>query len=69
MTLRDLHNLKAKVKQNAISGRKDAENTLCLLTDILQNNTEDRAGMAVDEENVLSVVYYQVRSLLLCLHL
>ena len=41
MTLRDLHNLKAKVKHNGTRGRKDAENTLCFLTDILQSNNED----------------------------
>ena len=60
MTLRDIQNLKAKIKGGSNHGQKDAENTLFFLADVLQRNCEDRAGVAVDEDSVLSVVYYQV---------
>jgi len=60
VTLRDIQNLKAKIKESNNHGQKDAVNTLSFLADVLQRNCEDRAGVAVDEENLLSVVYYQV---------
>jgi len=61
VTLRDIQNLKAKIKESNNHGQKDAVNTLSFLVDVLQKNCEDRAGVAVDEENILSVVYYQVK--------
>jgi len=60
MTLRDIQNLKARVMKKATTGHKDAENTLAFLSNALQKNPDDRGGVAVDENDFLAVVYYQV---------
>lgn len=61
MTLRDIQNLKARIMKKATNGHKDAENTLAFLSTSLSENPEDRGGVAVDENDYLQVVYYQVR--------
>ena len=60
MTLRDIQNLKARVTKKATSGYKDAENTLAFLSNSLLENPDDRGGVAVDENDYLAVVCYQV---------
>ena len=60
MTLRDIQNLKARVMKKGIAGHKDAENTLAFLSNALLESPDDRGGVAVDENDVLAVICYQV---------
>ena len=60
MTLRDIQNLKARVMKKATAGHKDAENTLTFLSNALSDSPDDCGGVAVDENDVLAVIYYQV---------
>lgn len=59
MILKNIQNLRAKIKKSNNRGQKDAENTLSFLVDVkLQRNCENQVEVAVDKENILSVVYY-----------
>lgn len=60
MTLRDMQNLMARVMKKGTSGHKDVENTLVFLSNDLSESPDDRGRVAVDENDVLAVVYYQV---------
>ena len=62
MTLRDIQNLKARLVKKAGSGHKDAESTLAFLSKALLENPDDRGGVAIDENDYLAVVYYQVNT-------
>ena len=48
--------------KKAGSGYKDAENTLAFLSNALLENPDDRGGVAIDENDYLAVVYYQVNT-------
>ena len=56
MTLRDIQNLKEKIKKVATMAKKMYK---VLFPYVLQRNCEDCAGVAADEDRVVSVIYYQ----------
>jgi len=46
--------------KKATTGHKDAKNSLAFLSNTLLVNSDDHGGVAVDENDFLAVVYYQV---------
>ena len=57
MMLRDIQNLKARITKKSTSGLKDTENNLAFFTYLILKIT---VSVAVDENDYLRVVYYQV---------
>ena len=46
--------------KKGITGHKDAENTLAFLSNALLESPDNRGRVAVDENDVLAVICYQV---------
>ena len=55
--VRDIQNLKAKIKKTINYGQKRLRKYTFLLADVLQKNCEDQAGVVVDEDNIRTINY------------
>ena len=59
LTLKDIQNMKLKVKELEIQGRTDAQMTIDKLSTALQSDPNAKGGVIVTEENELAILYYQ----------
>ena len=59
MTLKDVHNLKTRLKSKSHAGRRDEQLPLEELESILNTNTSSCGGVVVNEEDTLEVLFYQ----------
>ena len=59
ITLKDIHNLKTKVRERSQKGLEDAQLLLDNLKNTLEKDKGANAGITVDEENTIAIVYYQ----------
>jgi hypothetical protein len=58
-TLKDIQNLKAKVKEKARHGLQDAQLLLDCLQEALDRDKAARGGLIVNEDHVLELFYFQ----------
>ena len=59
ITLKDIHNLKTKVQEISQKGLEDAQLLLDNLKNTLEKDKGANAGITVNEENAIAIVYYQ----------
>ena len=59
VTLRDIQNMKAKVKEVTKDGRRDEQILLDSLEDALTKDTNAKGGVSVTEDNVVAMVAFQ----------
>ncbi len=59
VTLKDIQNLKAKIKEDAKKGRRDEQILLDSLQDALTKDAKAKGGIAVNEDDELAVLYFQ----------
>ena len=59
LTLKDIHNIKAKAKKEASRNQKDAQIVLDKLTESLKTDTKASGGVVVDENDTLTILFYQ----------
>lgn len=59
VTLKDIQNIKTKVREETRMGLQDAQLVLNQLTDALQADQGARGGVVVDDSNTLAILYYE----------
>lgn len=63
VTLKDIQNIKTKVREQTRKGLQDAELLLEKLKESLENDQGANGGVTVDEEDTLAIIYYQSSSM------
>jgi len=59
VTLKDIQNLKTKVREHTRRGLEDAQLILDHLQEALDQDKSARGGAVVDEEHTLDLLYFQ----------
>ena len=59
VTLKDIQNMKAKIKQEAKQGRRDEQILLDSLEDALKQDAAAKGGVTVTEDDQVSIVHFQ----------
>ena len=62
-TLKDIQNMKIKLRELERQGRTDAQITIDKLSHALQSDPNVKGGIVVTETNELAVLYYQSGSM------
>ena len=59
LTLKDIHNMQTKAKEESCGNRKDAQIVLDKLTEALKVDSKAAGGVVVDENDTLAILFYQ----------
>ena len=59
VTLKDIHNIKTRMKSKSCAGRRDEQLLLEELENILKKDTSSCGGVVVNEEDTLEMLFYQ----------
>ena len=59
VTLKDIQNLKTKVRERTCKGMEDAQLVVDHLQEALRQDKSARSGIVVDEDHTLELLYYQ----------
>ena len=59
VTLKDIQNMKAKLKQSAKNGRRDEQILLDSLENALKQDSAAKGGVTVNEDDQISIVHFQ----------